>query len=93
MYHAFRAVTFYVTKGDDHEKHVALPAALPQDFPNRATWENRLKTARLERNKADYDPYPKKDSHFTAYSQQLLQEAQSLMPIARAYLRQKGCHR
>ena len=91
MYHALRAVTFFVSGGDDHEKHVDLPSQLPRDFPDRATWENCLKTARLERNKADYDPYPKKDKQFATCSQQILQDARTLMPIVRKYIRQKGC--
>lgn len=91
MYHALRAATFYVFGGDDHEKHSDLPAKLPQDFPNRATWENALKSARLERNRADYDPYPKSDQKFAPVAKGMTAEAQSLFPIIKKYLKQKGC--
>ena len=91
MYHALRAVTFFVTGGDDHEEHTVLPGKLPNDFPDRAIWENCLKTARLERNRADYDPYPKADKQFVAFSKQVVEEARALMPIVRQYLKSKGC--
>jgi uncharacterized protein (UPF0332 family) len=91
MYHAFRAATYYVVGGDDHEKHSELPSKLPSDFPNRATWENSLKTARLERNRADYDPYPRKEVQFQATARTIVADAQSLLPIIKNYLRQKGC--
>jgi uncharacterized protein (UPF0332 family) len=64
MYHATRAVVFFCEKGDDHEAHSELPKHLPRDFPDRARWENDIKIARLERNRADYDPYPKSDAAF-----------------------------
>ena len=91
MYHAFRATTFYVFGGDDHEKHSDLPSKLPQDFPNRATWENALKSARLERNRADYDPYPKSDAKFEPVAMTIVTDVRSLMPIIKRYLKQKGC--
>ncbi|MGY3585864.1 uncharacterized protein (UPF0332 family) [Bradyrhizobium sp. USDA 4341] len=56
MYHAARSVVFFVHKGDDHESHQDVPKHLPKDFVDRAHWENEIKTARLERNRADYDP-------------------------------------
>jgi uncharacterized protein (UPF0332 family) len=91
MYHGLRATTFYVFGGDDHEKHADLPSKLPQDFPNRATWENALKSARLERNRADYDPYPKSDDRFKTVAMKITADAHALIPIIRKYLKQKGC--
>lgn len=91
MYHGLRATTFYVFGGDDHEKHADLPSKLPNDFPNRATWENALKLARLERNRADYDPYPKRDASFKDVATTIKAEAQALIPIVRKYLKTKGC--
>lgn len=91
MYHATRAVVFYAKGGDDHEQHQELPKHIPDDFPDRARWENELKTARLERNKADYDPYPKTDGAFATSATATLKTAQSYLPIAKRYLIKKGC--
>ena len=55
MYHAARALSFFSNGGDDYEEHSKLPGNIPKDFPSRASWENKLKRARLERNRADYD--------------------------------------
>ncbi len=91
MYHALRAATFYSFGGDDHEKHADLPSKLPSDFPNRATWENALKIARFERNRADYDPYPRTDASFKVVAQALAIDAQALIPVIKGYLKKKGC--
>ena len=91
MYHAARSVVFFVHKGDDHESHQDVPKNLPKDFLDRARWENEIKTARLERNRADYDPYPKGDRSFFGPSQSVLQSAEDFLPVARAYLKRKGC--
>ena len=91
MYHAFRCASFFVFGGDDHEKHLDLPSKLPRDFPDRANWENALKGARLERNRADYDPYPKRDRNFAATAAQLISDAEALMPLVSKYLKNKGC--
>jgi uncharacterized protein (UPF0332 family) len=91
MYHALRAVAFFVHRGDDHEEHSKLPAGIPGDFPDRANWENDLKNARLERNRADYDPYPKNDLMFRTTATLLIGKAEELLPIVRSYLRNKGC--
>ncbi len=91
MYHALRAATFFVHGGDDHEEHSKLPAGIPVDFPNRANWENDLKNARLERNRADYDPYPRNDLMFKTIASQMIRKAEDLLPIVRSYLRSKGC--
>jgi uncharacterized protein (UPF0332 family) len=91
MYHAARAVVFLVERGDDFQAHSELPKHLPQNFPNRAQWENNLKNARLERNRADYDPYPKADRTFSDASKLILQSAENFLPLARRYLVQRGC--
>jgi uncharacterized protein (UPF0332 family) len=75
MYHALRATAFFVHEGDDHEEHVKLPSGIPEDFPSRATWENDLKSARLDRNRADYDPYPKNDLMFKSMALDLIKKS------------------
>ncbi|SRR6266851_1616488 len=91
MYHAARTVVFFIERGDDYEAHLKLPKHIPKDFPNRNQWENDLKTARLERNRADYDPYPKSDRAFGPVASSTLLTAESFLPIARGYLVRKGC--
>ncbi len=91
MYHALRATAFFSHRGDDHEEHVRLPQGIPADFPDRARWENDLKGARLDRNRADYDPYPKNDLMFKTTAFELIRKAQDLWPVVRSYLKKKGC--
>jgi uncharacterized protein (UPF0332 family) len=91
MYHAARSVAFFVHRGDDHESHQELPRNLPKDFVERTRWENEIKTARLERNRADYDPYPKGDRAFLTSSAAVLKSAEEFLPAARQYLKRKGC--
>ena len=91
MYHAARAAIFFVECGDDYEAHTELPKHIPDDFPDKAAWENKLKTARLERNRADYDPYPKADSAFSVAAASTLQDAKDFMIVVKAYLRREGC--
>lgn len=91
MYHAFRATAFCAHGGDDHEEHTKLPGGIPHDFPSKDLWMNDLKNARLERNRADYDPYPKSDATFRPTADQLIQKAEALFPLVREYLRTNGC--
>jgi len=91
MYHALRATAFFSHQGDDHEEHSKLPSGIPADFTHRQNWENDLKNARYERNRADYDPYPKNDRVFRPVAEQLIQKAEALFPIVKAYLQGKGC--
>ena len=90
MYQTFRGIVFLVTQGDDHEKHSDLPQYLPQDFPAVAYWENALKIARLERNRADYEPYPRNDAAFKQQAAAIYKDSHQLRIAARAYLRGKG---
>lgn len=90
MYHTIRALSYFTHGGDDHQEHSKLPASIPTDFPSHSRWENELKRARLERNRADYDPYPRNDRRFEDAAEYLTQNARILLPIARRYLRYKG---
>jgi uncharacterized protein (UPF0332 family) len=91
MYHAARAVVFFTYRGDDHQSHQDLPKQLPKDFAERVRWENDIKIARLERNRADYDPYPKSDKAFSQPAKLVLKNAQEFLPLAKRYLNGKGC--
>lgn len=75
MYHAIRAVVFYVTRGDENQEHSTLPKHIPADFPGGVSWETKLKNARLERNRADYDPYPQQDRAFEVMARQIVGES------------------
>lgn len=90
MYQTFRGIVFFVSKGDDYEKHTDLPGHLPRDFPAVAYWENALKAARLERNRADYEPYPRQDRGFEVRAAAILKDSRQLRGVARTYLRGKG---
>lgn len=90
MYQTFRGVVFYVTQGDDYEKHSILAQHIPDDFPGSPYWENALKTARLERNKADYEPYPRNDSQFEVQARAIYADSYRLRSAALTYLRSKG---
>jgi uncharacterized protein (UPF0332 family) len=91
MYHAIRALVFLHEAGDDFQEHSELPHHLPGNFPNRQLWENKLKNARLERNKADYDPYPREERSTAKTASVLLRNAEELLPIVRTMLKAKGC--
>ncbi|MGE3066876.1 MAG: HEPN domain-containing protein, partial [Hyphomicrobiaceae bacterium] len=91
MYHAARTVTYVFHRGDDHEEHNALHKALPDDLPNVDQWRNDLKAARLRRNEADYEPYPKPDGDFAAIGKSQLTNAATFLIVTETYLKAKGC--
>lgn len=90
MYHAARAASYLSFGGDDHEAHSTLPQKFPSDFPNAEVWKNRLKDARLERNRADYDPYPRGSAEFCLVAPRLISEAKEMIKLTQEYLRQKS---
>lgn len=89
MYHSARAVTYIDYGGDDHEEHSKLPGHLPDDFSDVQGWKNKLKNARLDRNRADYDPYPKKDSEFKECAEILFADAKEFLRLAKIYVNSK----
>jgi uncharacterized protein (UPF0332 family) len=91
MYHALRACAFIHHKGDDFEEHSVLPLKLPGDFDPGGNWQNRLKNARLLRNRADYDAYPKSDKAWGRDALAIRSEANEVLFKARVYLTGKGC--
>lgn len=86
-YHAIRAATFVSVGGDDHEAHSILPANLPANFPKPDVTKNNLSTARLLRNQADYDPYPKADSAFKSDAKEVIAIAERALKSSRKYVR------
>jgi len=91
MYHAMRAAAFVHHEGDDHERHSELPGKSPSDLPNAATLANSLKSAREQRNHADYDPYPKSDAAWRIMATALKADAHGLVTAIKSYLQTKGC--
>jgi uncharacterized protein (UPF0332 family) len=91
MYHAARAVVYLDYQGDDHQEHNELHKHIPADFPDMATWQNELKEARLKRNEADYDFFPKANSAFRAASGSLFGKAKEFHERSAEYLGSRGC--
>jgi uncharacterized protein (UPF0332 family) len=89
MYQAARAVTYLSNGGDDHEEHSVLPGKLPDDFSEAPEWRNKLKNARLERNRADYDPYPKLERKFKDSCDLLIEQATEFVLLAQQYINSK----
>ena len=90
-YHSARAVVYIAHGGDDFEAHSTLSQKLPDDFPAVATWRNTLREARLLRNRADYDPYPRLQNSFAVECSSLMNDAKQFMLLAEQYLRGRGC--
>ncbi|EON16037.1 hypothetical protein C265_29580 [Cupriavidus sp. GA3-3] len=89
MYHAARAATYLSYGGDDHEEHSALPGKLPADFPSSDQWRNKLKNARYERNRADYDPYPIDEMDFEDVCAATIRDAKDFVRVAQRYINEK----
>jgi hypothetical protein len=88
-----RACVFISHEGDDHQEHTKLPLNIPKDFdPGGMNWQTKLKEARLTRNKADYDAYPKSDGAWHKAALAIKLDADSLLIVARRYLKSKGCN-
>ena len=91
MYHAMRVCVFVSHGGDDHQEHGKLPLHIPSDFPSGANWQNMLRNARVLRNRADYEPYPKSNIAWKQDALDLKKDADLLLSKARTYLQNKGC--
>jgi uncharacterized protein (UPF0332 family) len=92
MYHAMRACTYMSHGGDDHEKHLDLPKNIPADFDPTVNWQNKLKDARELRNDSDYNPYPKSNLAWRTAAVTLKGDADRLLRLSRAYLKNNGCN-
>jgi len=91
MYHAMRACIYIFHGGDDYQEHAKLSQYIPSDFSTSKDWQTVLKDARLTRNRADYDPYPKLNRSWKADAINIKKEADELLIVTRRYLRSKGC--
>jgi uncharacterized protein (UPF0332 family) len=92
MYHAVRACVFISNSGDEYEAHSILPSHIPPNFdPTGRDWQGVLKSARFDRNRADYEPYPKNNGAWRKTAMALQSDAADLLKVARLYLRGKGC--
>ena len=85
-YHALRAAAFSDTGGDDYQQHSDLPKQLPEGLPDVALTKNALTAARLARNKADYEPYPKSEAAWKADADTTIAFGKSALADARRYL-------
>lgn len=90
LYHSARAASYISYGGDDFEQHSKLPTRFPDDFPDVAHWKNALKEARLERNRADYDPYPKGDIDFLVSANKIIAEAKKFITLTQKYIKDKS---
>ena len=90
MYHYSRALVYFIHGGDDHESHSNVAKAIPEDLDQRAAWANKLRIARLERNRADYDPFPLADSSYKSSATQVIEDAGNWAMEVKSYLRAKG---
>ena len=90
MYHAMRACVFVSHEGDDHQEHRELPLHIPDDFPPGPNWQNMLRNARVLRNRADYEPYPKSNIAWKQDALDLKKEADLFLSTTRTYLQNKG---
>lgn len=91
MYHSARAVVYVENRGDDYQDHSKLSQYIPDDFPGVDIWRNKLRAARLLRNRCDYDPYPKQQKLFAEECQDLLSHTNSFLQLSKQYLIGRGC--
>jgi uncharacterized protein (UPF0332 family) len=91
LYHATRALVFFMHGGDDYQEHKVVPTHIPGDFPDSQTWQNDLKDARTLRNEVDYNPYPAADINWQPAAVKMTIRADTLIPLVKNYLRGKGC--
>jgi hypothetical protein len=91
MYHAARALVFLASTGDDHDDHTKLPTRLPEDLHQVDRWKTVLKEARIARNAADYDPYPKSDAAWAANARDLKADTLEFLGVVKDYCRDRGC--
>ena len=91
MYHALRACVFLDNEGDDYEEHSKLPLHIPATLDHTTDWQSKMKDARLLRNRADYDAYPKTDKSWARSAGQIKSDAVHLLRVSRTFLVTKGC--
>jgi len=90
MYHNVRALVYFSHGGDDFEAHSTVAKEIPEDFPDKADWQNKFRIARLERNRADYDPFPLANKSYKASAENVFNDTKNLVSEVTRYLRSKG---
>lgn len=90
MYQGARTTAFAFYKGDDHEAHTKLQIKLPGSIPNATHLKHQLKDARLTRNKADYELFPKTNAAWKSDADRLGSVAPLFLGTLQAYLIQRG---
>jgi hypothetical protein len=90
-YNASRAVRFFVygQVANDVEDHKRV-GELPNDFPDRDTWSTRLTDMRVDRNTADYDPWPDSRVGLKSRPEVNAQRAREFWRAALLYLKARG---
>jgi uncharacterized protein (UPF0332 family) len=76
---------FYNTSSDDHKKI----GKLPEDFPRKGIWENRLTQFRGDRNLADYD-HTVTAQALENPGEEYVRLASEFIVVAKKYLRDRG---
>ena len=89
MYQAARSVVFAHAR-EDIDDHIKLPQNLPDDFPNRQHWVERLRFWRVKRNDLDYSPYISADDKLEELRVAGTKEAIEFCRLARAYVEKRG---
>ncbi len=90
-YNASKAVR-YLVQGqvagdvDDHKK----VADLPNDFPERVFWTSVLIEMRIDRNIADYEPWPGCLRRLAASPKKAVEYADRFVQTVRSYLKDRG---
>lgn len=92
LYHGIRACAYLHHGGDDYEDHSTLPAQVPTTLPAGLAWADILKDARLARNAADYDPFPRVSTAMKLQAEDMKKTVNKALPLLRRHLRQEGCH-
>jgi hypothetical protein len=89
MYQAARSVVFAHAR-EDIDDHFKLPQNLPDDFPDRRQWVERLRFWRVKRNDLDYSPYVSADDDLEELRRAGTKEAGEFCRLARAYVEERG---
>ena len=91
MYHAARACVFLENQGDDFQEHTVLPSHLPAQLDSAIDWSLKLNEARLLRNRADYESYPKSIYAWRQHAEEIRVDTSALLRASKLFLQKLGC--